>query len=329
MAYIRKRNNKFQVIIKKQEYPRLSKTFLEKKTAQLWATEIELQMEKKTFEDYSPAQSICLKELLIKYRDEITSQKKGFAPETCKINLLIRHKISLNSLMQLKSHHIYSLIKELHITRKRNTVISYVNIMRNCWNVAKRVWGIALPAQSPFDLVSIKRENDTRDRILSKEEYKKLLDACNTSNLPCLTDIVEFAYHSGARQGEILRMKKEDIDWNKETITFKDTKNGEDRKIPLSIILRKIIIKYPFGFGVIPRRLRKHFEIACKKAEIKDLRFHDLRACFCTNALLSGMSVAEVATLSGHRDWSQLKRYTRIKPEDLKVKLNNVVNLGR
>ena len=76
MAYIRKRNNKFQVIIKKQGYPRVSKTFLEKKTAQLWATEIELQMEKKTFEDYSPAQSICLKELLIKYRDEITSQKK-------------------------------------------------------------------------------------------------------------------------------------------------------------------------------------------------------------------------------------------------------------
>jgi hypothetical protein len=31
MAYIRKRNNKFQVIIKKQGYPRLSKTFLEKK----------------------------------------------------------------------------------------------------------------------------------------------------------------------------------------------------------------------------------------------------------------------------------------------------------
>jgi len=52
-----------------------------------------------------------------------------------------------------------------------------------------------------------------------------------------------------------------------------------------------------------------------------------LRACFCTNALLNGWSIAEVSTVSGHKDWSQLKRYTRIKAEDLLEKINNVVNL--
>jgi site-specific recombinase XerD len=52
-----------------------------------------------------------------------------------------------------------------------------------------------------------------------------------------------------------------------------------------------------------------------------------LRACYCTNALLNGWSIAEVASTSGHQDWSQLKRYTRIKPKDLLVKINNVVNL--
>jgi integrase len=45
-----------------------------------------------------------------------------------------------------------------------------------------------------------------------------------------------------------------------------------------------------------------------------DFRFHDLRAYFFTNALLSRMSIAEVSAVSGHKDWSQLKRYTRIKP---------------
>ena len=74
-------------------------------------------------------------------------------------------------------------------------------------------------------------------------------------------------------------------------------------------------------------RLRKWFRVACRKAKIKDFRFHDLRACFCTNALLSGMSIAEVSSISGHKDWSQLKRYTRIKPADLLVKINNVVKL--
>ncbi len=67
--------------------------------------------------------------------------------------------------------------------------------------------------------------------------------------------------------------------------------------------------------------------MACYNAGIHDFRFHDLRACFCTNALLSGMTIAQVSFLSGHKNWSQLKKYTRIKPEDLLEKINNVVIL--
>ena len=99
----------------------------------------------------------------------------------------------------------------------------------------------------------------------------------------------------------------------------------------LALVLN-ILKKYRFGkkvFNIVARRLRKHFKIACIKAGIADFRFHDLRACFCTNALLNGWSIAEVSTVSGHKDWSQLKRYTRIKPADLLDKINkvNVVKL--
>jgi hypothetical protein len=52
-------------------------------------------------------------------------------------------------------------------------------------------------------------------------------------------------------------------------------------------------------------------------------------ACFFTNALLIEMSIAEVSAISDHRDWSQLKRYTIIKPKDLLGKINNVINLNR
>ena len=63
------------------------------------------------------------------------------------------------------------------------------------------------------------------------------------------------------------------------------------------------------------------------KAKIENFRFHDLRAYFCTNALLSGMSIPEVAALSNHQDWASLKRYSRIKPTDLLVKVNKIINL--
>ena len=40
--------------------------------------------------------------------------------------------------------------------------------------------------------------------------------------------------------------------------------------------------------------------------------------------ILSGMNIAEVSSISGHKTWSQLRRYTRIKPEQLIDKVNKV-----
>jgi hypothetical protein len=41
--------------------------------------------------------------------------------------------------------------------------------------------------------------------------------------------------------------------------------------------------------------------------------------------LLSGMTIPEVCTISGHKDWSIMqKRYARIKPEQLLHKINSV-----
>ena len=322
--YFRKRNGKWLVEIKKKGYPRRAKTFLSKEIARIWAKEIELQMEKESYEDYSIANKTTLKEILIKYLKEKTLLKKGHREEGCKVKILINNDISNLTLTKLRSQHLYSLKRELSETRKPSTVKAYLQIIRNAWNVSKAEWGILLPPQSPFDLFSFDKFNDTRDRVLSREEYEKLLEACKSSNLSCLYDIVQFAYLTGARQGEILKLKREHINFDKKTCIFYDTKNSEDREIGLSDYTITILKRYPFGWNIIPRRLRKHFSIACKKAMIENFRFHDLRACFCTNSLTSGMSIAEVSSISGHKTWSQLKRYTRIKPENLIYKLNQI-----
>ena len=71
MAYIKKLNGKYKVSINKKGFPRLAKRFLDLKSARLWAREIELQMEKNTFEDYSGG-GTTLRKVLTKYRDEKT-----------------------------------------------------------------------------------------------------------------------------------------------------------------------------------------------------------------------------------------------------------------
>ena len=330
MAYIRKRKDSYKVEIRKKGHPHINRSFIDLKTARKFARDIESQMERNVFEDYSVASGTTLKDILIKYRDEKTILKKGNREETSTINLLIRNPISIQTLMRLRSHHIYKLMRELGKTRKPSTVKKYIVLICHAWRVAKKEWGINLPVENPCDMVTLPKVNDARDRILSKSEYTSLLESCRDSHLNILEDIVVFAYSTGARQGEILRLKKEHIDFEKKLILFIDTKNGENRTIPAPDNVLKILKKYRFGshvFNIKARRLRKHFTIACKRAGIIDFRFHDLRACFCTNALLNNWSIAEVSAVSGHKDWSQLKRYTRIKPADLLEKINNVVNL--
>ena len=100
--YIRKlKSGKWYVEINKKGYPRLQKSFLDKPTARNWAREIELRMDKNIFEDYSGAAGTTLKALLIKYRDEITSKKRGFREETSKINYLINHTKKIKSIYKI------------------------------------------------------------------------------------------------------------------------------------------------------------------------------------------------------------------------------------
>ena len=346
MAGLRKiKGGKWKVEIRRKGFPSVNKRFHDVKTARKFIREVESQMERGVFEDYSGARGTSLREILVRYRDERTVLKKGWREETNTINYLIKHKIGLNSLMTLRSHHIHKLMTELSNGRKPSTVNKYVNLICHAWRVAKREWGINLPAENPCDMVTFYKFDDTRDRVLTKEEYHQLLEVAlvqdsavnNSGNNTVdkdryrhLTDVIKFAYQTGARQGEILKLKREHIDFDAKTCTFYDTKNKADRTIPLADETLIILKRHVFGkfiFDCESSRLRKWFRCATRTAKISNFRFHDLRACFCTNALLNGWSIAEVSAISGHKDWSQLKRYTRIKPADLLEKINNVVNL--
>ena len=327
MYFRRKKNGKWLFEINKKGYPRLSKGFDDLRTGKKWASKIEHEIETGQFEDLTKASKTTMRALLEKYRDEITIDKKGHREETAKINLLIRNDISSHTITSLKAHHLYKFKKESDKVRAPATTNKYLHMLQNVWNTAKKVWGITMPPYNPFELVTMHKVDNARDRVLTTDEYSKLLVACSEGNMPVLRDIVIFAYETGARQGEILKLKRSDVDFDKRLCTFLDTKNGEDRTIPLTDAAIEILKRHRFGntlFNLLPRRLRKHFTIACRRAAITNFRFHDLRACFCTNALLSGMTIPEVSVLSGHKDWKQLQRYTRIKPKDLSTKVQNI-----
>jgi integrase len=334
MATIRKiKSGLWQAIVRKKNYPHICKSFIEKKSASRWAKDIEIQMDKKVFEDYSVASNTTLKEILLKYRDEIVINHKARISTTHKLNLLIRNKISHSNLMQLRSSHIYKLKNEMTDNGKSpKTISDYINLISAVWNTAKREWGIVLPPENPTSLVTKIRVNNYRDVTLTDEEINRLLKCADTSKPHSLSDLIRLAIYTSARINEILTLKRCDVDFKLYTATFRDTKNNTDRVIPLRHEVVSILKKYPFGqnfFNTPYSSFRFYWKQAKRKAQLPKLNFHDLRSVAITRMLLSGMTIPEVCTVSGHKDWSVMqKRYARIKPEQLIDKLNKVPNIN-
>ena len=333
MAYIRKlRSGKWQCLIRRKGYPYIAKSFLEKSTCSKYAKMIESQMDRKIFEDLSGAEGTTLRALIIKYRDEIVPDYKSARTLTYKLNLMLRYKICYYNLLQLNSSHINKFKKEITVGRAPKTVNMYIQTLQTIWNIARSQWGITLPAQNPFALVTYNKVMNERDVTLNDEEFKRLLEESSKSKLNVLTDMIKFASITAARYGEITGLLRCNTDINKKTATFIDTKNGENRTIPLHDDAIAILKKYPFGdkfFNVKTREVfRNYYDKAREAAGIPDFRFHDLRSFAIRRMLLSGMSEIKVATVSGHKTLAILhKRYSRIKAEDLIEEVNNVINL--
>jgi integrase len=158
--------------------------------------------------------------------------------------------------------------------------------------------------------------------------------------------VVRFAIETAARQGELCRLDWRDVDLKKATAKLRDTKNGDDRIIPLSAkavaVLKDLeggitrltgpafgmtesALKQSFTRAVI--RARKAYEKAClerkrKPAEdvLVDLHFHDLRH-EATSRLAEKLAMHELAKVTGHKDTRMLLRYYHPKAEDLAKKL--------
>jgi len=83
------------------------------------------------------------------------------------------------------------------------------------------------------------------------------------------------------RRGEICELRWENIDLRKKTAKLIDTKNGEDRKIPLSPKALQLLNSLPRNlsgrvFSMRTDSITQAFERCCKRAKIEDLRLRDL-----------------------------------------------------
>jgi integrase len=163
-----------------------------------------------------------------------------------------------------------------------------------------------------------------RERFLNKDEIVALLSVCRKSKSPYLYPVTLFALATGARKGEILGLKWEDIDFSRAIATFRDTKNGETRAVHLSSTIlkclqgeqsrRTVLSAYVFSNhdGTKSACIRTAWELAVEETGLKDVVFHSLRHTAASHLAMGGFSTLEIAAILGHKSLSMVKRYSHL-----------------
>jgi integrase len=180
--------------------------------------------------------------------------------------------------------------------------------------------------RNPAQTVKQLKENNARDRILSPDEYARLLAHCPAHLKP----IVKLAYHTAMRRGEILNLTWGQLDLKEGFIKLapEDTKTNEGRLVPLNVEIIEMFKAMPRGLPMTPvfiyqghslGEIKRSFGTACKQAGIEDFTFHDLRHTAINNWRLQGHDYFRIMAASGHKTMNVFKRYNTVDKEELRA----------
>ena len=314
MATIRRRNKTYQVQARRRGLHQ-SRTFNNFEDAKKWAifTENKLNLgdEFKVIDNH-----LLLSDLIKRYLSEITPTKRGWESETRRLKRLLRDPISKQQIKKLQTYDFIK-FRDRRIDDGTRTCIYDLVLLSHIYNVAMKQWDIPIK-NNPLKNVKKPKYNEPRKRRLTIKEYNLLVKG----NYPQVTlrCIIELAFETGMRRNELLNILPEHI--KGQTLSIPLTKNGDERTIPLTKRALYILENTQLPFPMSANAVRLAWDKLKKKRNIKDLHFHDLRHEAISRFFEKGLSIHEVALISGHKDIRMLFRYTHLKAEDIVGKIN-------
>ncbi|WP_428249524.1 site-specific integrase [Ferrovibrio sp.] len=320
MATIRKRaNGSWEVRIRRRGYPTLSRNFSRRQDADRFANQCSAEMADGRYIDRTVAEKMTFQMAITRYLQEVTPTKKGHQ-EAYFLRALLRHPIALKPLADITPIDL-NYYKEAEQKRgmSNKSILNALAHISHVFTIAVKEWGIQ-GIDNPVKRIRKPRSEEARDRRLELGEEDRLMAACEESRSDLLPQIVAFALETGMRRGEIVKCQWEHLKLQDgagliRVYDVKDPRQRRSREIPLSTRAREILASLPGArsgqiFKVHKDAVTQSFARACGRAKIKDFRFHDLRHEAISRFFERGMSIVEVAAISGHRTLQMLSRYT-------------------
>ena len=328
MASITKRNGKYFVQVRRCGHSQ-SKTFTQRKDAENWAKQLELELERRDLptDPRKKLKDVTLGSLIERYRDTVSIRKKSGKNEQIVLNAFLRHDITKKPVVDVTTSDFALYRDERLQTVSPTTLKRELTVLQNVYKIAKKDWGLPLKHNPVTDL-GFSAPVVRRDRVLQDGELELIVEDARTRKNPLILPIILFAIETGMRLGEIVAARWDHLDLKNRLLLIPETKTATPRKIPLSLKAMEILEGLdPLSDEIFPLSaglLKLTWKRILQRVGISDLHFHDLRHHCITELFEKGLHIGEVSQISGHKTWSQLKTYTNPKPAAILAKLDAV-----
>jgi integrase len=307
--------------------------------AKQWAQKTEADMRRGRHFDTVESRRRTVADLLDRYRNEVLPKKEGCSRSQpgqldwwkSEAGHLLLADLTPARIAEFRDKLLHSprnprranhRVKQPLSRHAPATVNRYLAVLSHACTIAMKEW--AWLDDNPLRKVRKLREAKGRDRFLSDDERKSLLQACTESKSPHLHLIVVLAISTGMRRGEILSLCWGQIDLDRKRITLHKTKNGDTRSIPLvGLAFDLMTARRPAEVKPTDRvfaaksddsnvEIKKGWAVALKAANLSEFRFHDLRHTAASYLAMNGATLLEIAAILGHRTLAMVKRYAHL-----------------
>ena len=338
MADFKKRGEGWQARVRRKtkDGPKaITRTFTRKIEAERWAAGVEAEILAGRYQDQRQTGRMAMLDVFTWYRGTVLPNRSETTTDGYKLKILEAYFGGMG-VLDVGPFTCVTFAKErLALGRAGDTVRKELGLLSDVFTSAQAFQYVQIvvnPVTAAFAILRKLRTlppSNHRERRLRPGEEALLMDAGVDS---IIQDVVAFALIEPLREGEIARMRRQDVDWNRCTLRVwkskTDWKTGlKGRTVPLLAPAMELLRRQParidgsiWGY-TYTHSIGQAFRRLCEQVGIEDLRFHDLRH-EATSRLFDGhwgrqYPMQEVAVFTGHRDWRSLKRYTHPDPERL------------
>jgi integrase len=163
----------------------------------------------------------------------------------------------------------------------------------------------------------------SRERFLQPNEIERFMKALSEEDNETARDVFLICLFTGARKSNVLAMQWNEIDFDNQLWRIPDTKNGTPHVVPLiqeAIRVLHLRQKLSKGSYVFPGREanshlvnpNKAWKRILQRAQIKDLRIHDLRRTMGSWQAMTGTALPIIGKTLAHKNIATTAIYARL-----------------